>query len=86
VLGCTHYPLLKPLIAETMGERVCLIDSAEETAVETRRVLANTGLFADPSATPTYRFVASDAPEHFLRQGQRFLGEAIERVEKLTLG
>ncbi len=86
VLGCTHYPLLVPLIGETMGEDVRLIDSAEETASETCRVLAEMGLAADPSAIPTHRFVASDAPEHFLRQGQRFLGEAIERVEKLTLG
>lgn len=86
VLGCTHYPLLKPLISSTMGERVRLIDSAEETAAETGRVLAELGLAADPASKPTHRFVASDAPEHFLRQGQRFLGETIERVEKLTLG
>jgi glutamate racemase len=86
VLGCTHYPLLKPLISETIGESVGLIDSAEETAAETRRVLAAIGLANDPAATPTYRFVASDAPDHFLRQGQRFLGASIERVEKLTLG
>jgi glutamate racemase len=86
VLGCTHYPLLKPLISETMGERVRLIDSAEETAAETCRILTEMGLAADPASTPTHRFVASDAPDHFLRQGQRFLGEAIERVEKLTLG
>ncbi|HEY9448350.1 MAG TPA: glutamate racemase [Gemmatimonadaceae bacterium] len=86
VLGCTHYPLLKPLLAATMGEDVRLIDSAEETAAETRRVLEEMGLAADPAADPVHRFVASDAPDHFLRQGQRFLGSAIERVEKLTLG
>lgn len=86
VLGCTHYPLLKPLISETIGESVRLIDSAEETAAETSRVLAEMGLSADPGGSPTHRFVASDAPDHFLRQGQRFLGGSIERVEKLTLG
>jgi glutamate racemase len=86
VLGCTHYPLLKPLISRTMGERVRLIDSAEETAAEACRVLAEMGLAADPAGKPAHRFVASDAPDHFLRQGQRFLGETIERVEKLTLG
>ncbi len=86
VLGCTHYPLLKPLISQTMGEDVRLIDSAEETAAETSRVLTEMGLCADPAGSPTHRFVASDAPDHFLRQGKRFLGETIERVEKLTLG
>ncbi len=86
VLGCTHYPLLKPLIAEVLGPEVRLIDSAEETAAETRRILVEEGLLAADAHDPTYRFVASDAPQQFLRLGQRFLGEAIEDVETLTLG
>ena len=86
VLGCTHYPLLKPLIAEVLGPDVRLIDSAEETAAETRRVLQEEGLLADGTRAPVYRFIASDAPQQFLRLGQRFLGEAIEDVETLTLG
>lgn len=87
VLGCTHYPLLKPLIAEVLGPGVRLIDSAAETAAETRRELCARGLAAPPAgAPPVHRFVASDAPAVFLRVGQRFLGTAIERVEKLTLG
>jgi glutamate racemase len=85
VLGCTHYPLLKPLIGKVLGRKVRLIDSAEQTAAETRRVLEARELVAQGSA-PRYRFVASDAPEQFLRLGQRFLGDAIERVETLTLG
>jgi glutamate racemase len=86
VLGCTHYPLLKPLIADVLGPQVRLIDSAEETAAETRRVLVEEGLLAGDDHAPRYRFVASDAPQQFLRLGQRFLGEAIEDVETLTLG
>ncbi|HEU4643558.1 MAG TPA: glutamate racemase [Gemmatimonadaceae bacterium] len=86
VLGCTHYPLLKPMLAETMGEAVRLIDSAEETASETKRVLEARGLAAPDGGVPVHRFVASDAPDRFLEQGQRFLGTAIERVEKVTLG
>jgi glutamate racemase len=86
VLGCTHYPLLKPLIAATLGERVRLIDSAEETAAETGRVLDRLGARANGGATPCYRFIASDAPEQFLRLGQRFLGEAIQSVDTVTLG
>jgi glutamate racemase len=86
VLGCTHYPLLKPLLHQVMGEDVTLIDSAEETAAETAAVLAQRGLHRQDLGRPTHRFVASDAPEQFLRVGQRFLGAAIDRVEKLTLG
>lgn len=93
VLGCTHYPLLKPLLADMLGPDVVLIDSAQETAAEAGRVLESRGLLAPSggegwrrSAAPAHRFVASDAPDHFLRLGQRFLGSAIECVETLTLG
>lgn len=86
VLGCTHYPLLKRVLGEELGEGVRLIDSAEETAADTGRVLAERGLAAPTGSRPRYRFVASDAPEQFLRQGQRFLGETVERVETVTLG
>ena len=86
VLGCTHYPLLKPLIGDVMGRDVRLIDSAQETAAETGRVLDRAGLRAAGSLTGEHRFVASDAPEQFLRMGQRFLGSTIDRVETVTLG
>jgi glutamate racemase len=88
VLGCTHYPLLKPLLAQILGPGVVLIDSAQETATETARALGARGLLAErrPGERVTHRFIASDAPDHFLRLGQRFLGAAIECVETLTLG
>ena len=86
VLGCTHYPLLKPMLAREMGDEVRLIDSAERTAAETARMLDDRGLRAPGGVQPVHRFVASDAADHFLRVGQRFLGEAIDRVETVTLG
>ena len=81
VLGCTHYPLLKPLLRAVLGASVNLIDSAHETAAETGRVLAERGLDAPAGARATYRFVCSDDPARFLTLGQRFLGHAIDRVE-----
>ena len=86
VLGCTHYPLLKPLLAEVLGPGVRLIDSAAETAAETRRVLEEQDLLAPPGNRPGHRFIASDDPRQFLALGQRFLGDAIEQVEVRTLG
>ena len=86
VLGCTHYPLLKRVIGETVGRQVRLIDSAEETAAETAVTLRERGLERSDSANPVYRFIASDVPEQFLRVGQRFLGKAIDNVETVTLG
>jgi len=86
VLGCTHYPLLRPVIQEAVGSGIQLIDSAEQTAIETASVLKAAGL-ATPNAGPAkLRFIASDLPEQFLRVGQSFLGDAIDRVETITLG
>jgi glutamate racemase len=85
VLGCTHYPLLKPLIGEIVGRSVRLIDSAEETAADARRMLAANDLPA-PDGEGAYRFIASDDPQQFLTLGRRFLGSAIERVEVRTFG
>ncbi|HYC52594.1 MAG TPA: glutamate racemase [Gemmatimonadaceae bacterium] len=84
VLGCTHYPLLKPLLCRILGNRVTLIDSAAETADEIGRVLRERNLSAPADATPVHRFVASDDPLQFLQLGQRFLGNSIEGVEVHT--
>ena len=87
MLGCTHYPLLKPLLREVLGPDVRLIDSAEETAAETARTLAaSAARGATPAPSPIYRFIASDDPLQFLQLGQRFLGGTIEGVEIRTLG
>jgi glutamate racemase len=86
VLGCTHYPLLASMIAAEAGSRVRLIDSARETASETARLLREnaTARAKSPPSTPVHRFVASDAPDHFLTLGRRFLGDTIDRVEHVT--
>jgi glutamate racemase len=82
VLGCTHYPLLAAVIGDVIGAGVTLVDSAAETAVTLRDVLAERGLEASgPAASGAHRFVATDAPEAFQRVGQRFIGPALNRVE-----
>ncbi len=86
VLGCTHYPLLKSVIGSVVGRDVRLIDSAAETAAETASVLRERGITHTATNAARYRFIASDAPEQFLRVGQRFLGASIDRVETVTLG
>jgi glutamate racemase len=80
ILGCTHYPYLKKTIAAAIGPRVRLIDSAEETAQETARVLAARGLRAPKGGRGRRVFYASDAPERFARLGRRMLGGAVSRV------
>lgn len=86
VLGCTHYPLLKPLLAEVVGPDVRLIDSAEETAAEAGSVLAAANLRAPAGgAPPHHRFVVTDAAEQFSRTAAHFLGAPLEHVETLAL-
>ena len=85
VLGCTHYPLLRPVIARVLGPGVALIDSAEETARETSRVLDALGLRAPWGDRGVLRVVVTDAPAAFLPLAVRFLGEPLEGVETLAL-
>ena len=86
VLGCTHYPLLKPLLAE-VAQGVELIDSAEATASAVVRELRDMDMAAEPTGRPatTHYFVTDDA-RAFGAVAQRFLGEPIGRLEWVSLG
>lgn len=84
VLGCTHYPLLKPLLARVMGPGVTLVDSAEETAKAVTVELEKKGLLAG-GGSHEHLFVVSDDEPHFRKVGARFLGEKIKQVEVVPL-
>ncbi len=86
VLGCTHYPLLKPMLARQLGPGVALIDSAEETAMVLSEVLRRDRLEADPGAIATHRFVVSDDEARFRAVGSRFIGEKLRSAEVVPLG
>jgi glutamate racemase len=85
VLGCTHYPLLKKVISKVMGERVTLIDSAEETALEVREQLLSLELENRSSEEPVREFCVTDSPDGFRAVGERFLGQSIENISKVKL-
>jgi glutamate racemase len=88
VLGCTHYPLLKPLLRRVMGPDVQLIDSAQETAAELARVLATRGLAVRDGGPARHRFVVSDDEARFRQVGARFIGERLAGagVEVVPMG
>ncbi len=84
ILGCTHYPLLKPVIKEVMGKNVLLIDSAKQVAIEVKKILAQEGML-NAGARGTQRFYVSDNPEWFGQLAKAFLGREVKNVEKVTL-
>ncbi len=83
ILGCTHYPLLKPVIQEVMGSRVTLIDSAKQVATEVKQLLA-TGDLLESNKKAVRDFYVSDDPAWFSGLAERFLGQKIERVSKVS--
>ncbi|HEV7732066.1 MAG TPA: glutamate racemase [Candidatus Binatia bacterium] len=82
ILGCTHYPLLKPVIGEVMGPTVRLVDSAAETARVVAARLEADGLLR-PDGSGTTSFFVTDVPDRFVRIGQRFLGARVESAVRL---
>ncbi|MFM7597905.1 MAG: glutamate racemase [Actinomycetota bacterium] len=86
VLGCTHYPLLTGVISYVMGDGVTLVSSAEETAKDVYRTLAENDLVRDSQLPdPRHRFVATGDPGAFARLGHRFLGPEIGAVEQSSM-
>jgi glutamate racemase len=85
VLGCTHYPLLKKVIAEVMGKGVRLIDSAEETAREVAAVLSVRNLMRPSGGQVTHKFYVSDVPEKFSQIADRFLGRNINNITRVDI-
>lgn len=85
VLGCTHYPALRALIAELMGPAVRLIDSGEETALEVARILHERDLLAPADHVAIRTFTVSDLPLRFRRVGRMLVGDMIETVEKVEI-
>lgn len=77
VLGCTHYPLLRPAIAAFMGPGVALIDSGAAGADRTAQRLADKGLLTDQEKGSN-RFFVSDSTQDFARLAGLFLGGEVD--------
>ena len=86
VLGCTHYPLLKPLLARVMGPGVALIDAGEATAAVLEATLRDHALLGTACEGVTHRFVVSDDEPRFRAVGARFLGDRLGEAEVVVLG
>lgn len=87
LLGCTHFPVLTSALANVVGARVTIVDSARTTASVLALELRSNNLLAR-SKTNALKLMATDGPERFARVGSRFLGEAFSaaEVELVDLG
>lgn len=93
VLGCTHYPILRDVIQQTMGEHVTLIDSGEATAEEVEQLLIEKDLANRNEHAPGRRrlcddldhFYVTDAAERFSRVAERFLGSPPSKLEAIEV-
>ena len=90
VLGCTHYPLLKPLLERVTPRHVKIVDSAESTAgavaAHVRQLVPRPASDAEERrAQPRLKFFATDSTQKFRRLGERFLGHAIDDVQHVDL-
>ena len=94
VLGCTHYPILRDVIQQTIGEEVELIDSGEATAAEVKTLLKEKGLARLTPPTGALErqlcddldhFYVTDAADRFARVAERFLGSKPSRLEAVEV-
>lgn len=89
VLGCTHYPLLRPLIEQAVPENMRVIDSAEsaaETATQLFNGRAKSSCAGNENQPTEIHCFATDSVEKFERLGSRFLGRPVGSVQLVDLG
>jgi glutamate racemase len=90
VLGCTHYPLIKPLLRRVAPDHISIVDSAESTAQEVARQLGHkpklpSSADSERRGVPGLKFFATDSAEKFRKMGTRFLGLPVEDVVHVDL-
>lgn len=84
ILGCTHYPLLRPVIKQVLGSQVTLIDSAKQVSMEIKEILSGERQL-NGSRRGRHKFYVSDNPEWFSALAKRFLGRPAEDVRRVNV-
>lgn len=87
ILGCTHFPIIAPVIRKVMGEKVKLIDSGKETARYVKEILSAEALLNNSESTANYNYFVSDDTENFKNIAEIFLqGDIDGEVERIDIG
>jgi glutamate racemase len=85
VLGCTHYPLVAPMLQRTLGRDVRLVTAGHAIAATAQRVLAEKGLASPNRDEGDYSFICTEDPQEFRKLGTRFLQMPLGEVELVRL-
>jgi glutamate racemase len=85
ILGCTHYPLVRPVLQRELRRRVTIVSSGEAIAAEVESELRADGLAREEGRRGAYRFLATGDPEEFRRLGTRFLQLPIGEVRHVEV-
>jgi glutamate racemase len=85
ILGCTHYPLLEPLIQQVMGENVNVISSGDETAREISAILQYNGILETNEDEAEHEFYTTGSRYIFSKIASQWLGKPINNVKKIKL-
>ena len=85
ILGCTHYPLIAPMLQRMLGPGVTLVTSGRALALSVARSLQQSGLGAARRQEGEYRFLCTGDVESFRTVGSRFLQMPIEQIEQVRL-
>jgi len=85
ILGCTHYPLLRPLITKITGGKMTVVDSAETTASRVKRVLAKNGLESAENETARHQIYVTGSPERFTETARHLFGQDLPPITTVRL-
>ena len=85
ILGCTHYPLIRPILQRVFGRDVTLVFSADETAREVAETLVRKRIENDAAREGAYGFLTTGDTASFRAMGRRFLQLPIEDVEHVEI-
>lgn len=87
IMGCTHYPVIKDVIAKIMGENVILINAGEATSVAVKKYLTDNGMLCSGNSEPKHSFFVSDRTDSFEKIAEMIMGEKIryEDVEQVDI-
>ena len=85
ILGCTHYPLVRPLLQRILGRDVRLVTAGHAVAATVERMLAIRDLATPSQGEGSYDFICTGDPAAFRELGTRFLQLPLGEVERVTL-